>query len=50
MCSQVNGNYKTRDLELTELLQQVHELIKKKNLKSELRWIPRQENLAGKLL
>jgi ribonuclease HI len=50
MCSQVMGNCRVHNAELGELLLQVHDVIKKKELKIEMHWIPRQKNLAGKLL
>jgi ribonuclease HI len=50
MWSQVNGNYHVRDTELSELLSQVHTLIEKNNLTIDLQWVPRNKNLAGKLL
>lgn len=50
MCSQVMGNCRVYNPELGELLLQVHDVIKKKELKIEVQWIPRQKNLAGKLL
>jgi ribonuclease HI len=50
MWSQIIGNYKVNDPELAQLLFQVRDVIKKKQLKFEVQWIPRRENLAGKLL
>jgi ribonuclease HI len=50
MWSQVVGNYRVHHSELADLLSQVHTLIKEKNLKINLQWVPRQKNLAGKLL
>ena len=50
MWSQVVGNYKVNHPELAELLFQVRDIIKRKELKVELNWIPRRENIAGKLL
>jgi ribonuclease HI len=50
MWSQVIGNYRVHHTELADLLSQVHALIKEKNLKIDLQWVPRQKNLAGKLL
>jgi len=48
--SQVLGNYRVHHPELAELLSQVCTVIKDKNLKMDLQWIPRRKNLAGKLL
>jgi ribonuclease HI len=50
LCSQISGHYKVCNSELAKLLSDVHELIKKKDLKIEVQWVPRQKNLAGKLL
>jgi ribonuclease HI len=50
MCSQVVGDYKVRNAELAELLLQVRDVIKRKQLSVGIHWIPRQKNLAGKLL
>jgi ribonuclease HI len=50
MCCQFNSTYRVRDLELAELLSQVHAVIKEKNLNVILSWVPRYSNLAGKLL
>jgi ribonuclease HI len=48
--SQVVGNYRVRHPELLELLTQIQSLVKKKELKLDLQWIRREQNLAGKLL
>lgn len=48
--SQVLGNYRVHHAELAQLLSSVRTLIKDKSLKIDLQWIPRQKNLAGKLL
>ncbi len=48
--SQVVGNYRVRHPELLELLTQIRSLVKKKELKLDLQWIRREQNLAGKLL
>jgi ribonuclease HI len=48
--AQMVGRYKVHDTELAELLSQVRDVIKKKELKIDLQWVPRQKNLAGKLL
>jgi len=50
MWSQFIGNYRVRHPELAELLSQVHTLIKEKKLTIDLQWVPRDRNLAGKLL
>ncbi len=50
MCSQVNGKYKVRNTNLKNLFIRVNELIRTKHLKIDLQWVPREKNLAGKLL
>jgi ribonuclease HI len=50
MWSQFTGNNRVRRPDLSELLSQVHTLIKEKNLTIDLQWVPRHKNLAGKLL
>jgi ribonuclease HI len=50
MWSQFIGAYNVRDPELAELLSQVRTLIKEKKLTIVLQWVPRERNLAGKLL
>jgi len=50
MWSQFTGNNRVRHPDLSELLSQVHALIKEKNLTIDLQWVPRHKNLAGKLL
>jgi ribonuclease HI len=50
MWSQFTGNNRVRHPDLSELLSQVHTLIKEKNLTIDLQWVPRHKNLAGKLL
>ena len=47
---QVNGAWAVRDPNLAVHLSRVREFIEKKGLSITLRWIPRGENLAGKLL
>jgi ribonuclease HI len=50
ICAQLNGQFRVRDPKLTELLQLVREIVARKNLNVKFVWIPRAENLAGKLL
>lgn len=50
VCAQLNGQYKVRDPKLASLLGTVKEVIQRKNLTVRFVWIPRAENLAGKLL
>lgn len=50
LCCQFSGQYRVRDGALQELLSQVHAVIASKSLKVTLNWVPRSENLAGKLL
>jgi ribonuclease HI len=50
ICSQLNGQYKVRDPKLLALWNSVQEVIRRKNLRVKFVWVPRAENLAGKLL
>ena len=46
--NQVAGKWKVKEAHLKPLCQRVQELLKEKD--STLHWIPREENLAGKIL
>jgi ribonuclease HI len=50
ICSQFAGQYRVKDHALQELLSEVLALILNKRLKVTLQWVPRTQNLAGKLL
>jgi len=50
ICSQFTGQYRVKDYALQELLSEVLALILNKRLKVTLQWVPRSQNLAGKLL
>lgn len=50
ICSQFDGQYRVKDYALQELLSEVLALILNKRLKVTLQWVPRNLNLAGKLL
>jgi len=50
LVQQFNGAWAVRDPHLSMLLSEARALIDEKGLKIKLRWIPRGENLAGKLL
>ena len=50
LCEQFNSRWAVRDPALHDLLQRARRLIEEKDLEVQVRWIPRQENLAGKLL
>src|SRR5690348_17288342 len=50
ICSQFAGQYRVKDYSLQELLSEVLAVILNKRLKVNLRWVPRAQNLAGKLL
>jgi hypothetical protein len=50
MWSQVIGKYRVHHPELADLLLQVRTTIKQKSLNIDLKWVPRNRNLAGKLL
>ncbi len=47
---QFSGQYAVRVSRLGDLLSWARELIREQELEVELRWIPRERNLAGKLL
>ena len=48
--SQFNKVWAVRDPELKRLLYQVRDAIQERHLKVRLKWVPRRENRAGKLL
>jgi ribonuclease HI len=50
VCEQYNGRWAINDPKLVTLLTQARDLIEDKELEIEVRWIPREENVAGKLL
>jgi ribonuclease HI len=50
ICSQLNGQYKVRDPKLLALWNLVQEVTRRKNLRVKFVWVPRAENLAGKIL
>lgn len=50
VCEQFNGRYKVRDFALSELLQNVKNLILEKQLTVIVKWISRDSNYADKLL
>jgi ribonuclease HI len=50
VCEQFNGRWAVRDPKLCELLKEASDLIAEKELDVEVKWIPRDQNLAGKLL
>ncbi len=50
ICSQFNGYYRVKDYALQGLLSEILALILNKQLKLKLQWVPRSQNLAGKLL
>jgi ribonuclease HI len=49
-CCQLNGKRRVLDPKLVEIFHQIHALIEKNRLIVSFVWIPRRENLAGKLL
>ena len=49
-CCQLNGTRKVLDPKLFELWSQIQTVIKKNGLNIRFTWIPRRENLAGKLI
>jgi len=50
ICAQFSGQFRVKDDVLQELLFEVLALIQNKRLKVALQWVPRNRNLAGKLL
>lgn len=48
--SQLRGEYRVRDSKLAKLAGEVKTIAERKRLDLKLTWIPRKENLAGKLL
>jgi ribonuclease HI len=50
ICGQFAGQYRVKDYALQELFSEVLALILNKRLKVNLQWVPRNRNLAGKLL
>lgn len=50
VCSQFSGRYRVRDARMSRLLDEVRALIDQKRLTVKVTWIPRQQNLAGRLL
>jgi ribonuclease HI len=50
VCCQFNGKWKVSDPALFELLSKLRDLIKRKRLRITLTWIPRRNNLAGKMI
>lgn len=50
VCEQFNGRWAVRDPLLREMLKQSRNVIEEKELHVDITWIPREQNLAGKLL
>jgi ribonuclease HI len=50
LVNQFSGEWAVRDPSLARLLRRIHEIIEERQLKLTLSWIPREQNLAGKLL
>jgi ribonuclease HI len=50
LCCQFSGQYKVNNSALLDLLAKAQALIQTKQLNVKLQWIPRAQNLAGKLL
>lgn len=50
VCEQFNRRWSINDPKLIRLFDQAEDLIEEKQLEIEVRWIPRGENVAGKLL
>jgi ribonuclease HI len=50
VCAQLNLQYIVRDPKLASLWASVQGVIRRKNLTVTCMWVPRQENLAGKII
>jgi ribonuclease HI len=50
VCEQFNNRWRVYNPELRALLERARDLIEEKELTVCVKWIPREENLAGKLL
>jgi ribonuclease HI len=50
VCNQFAGKFRVNESRLKRLLDEARTLIEERNLEVEVRWIPRERNLAGKLL
>jgi len=50
ICAQYAGRYAVNKPELQALLSRVREVVRDRRLKVTLTWVPRERNLAGKLL
>jgi ribonuclease HI len=50
LACQATGLYKMRDTSLKELLLRMHDLVNEKKMTLRVNWIPRERNLAGKLI
>ena len=48
--SQLRGEYRIPDSKLAKLANEVKTIAEQKHLNLKLTWVPRKENLAGKLL
>jgi ribonuclease HI len=49
-CCQLNGQRRVLNPQLAEIYQQIQDLIEKNRLAVSFKWIPRRENLAGRLI
>jgi ribonuclease HI len=49
-CFQLKGWHRVKDPHLAKLYERVCTLVQKKKMTVEFEWVPRRENLAGKLL
>jgi len=49
-CEQLNGRYKVLEPKLVQLRNSITEVIRRKSLNATFDWVPRAENMAGKLL
>jgi ribonuclease HI len=50
VCQQFNRRWSINDPKLIRLLDRAEELIEDKQLEIDVQWIPREQNVAGKLL
>jgi ribonuclease HI len=49
-CCQLNGQRRVRDTKLAQIYNEIQSLIKKNRLIVSFVWVPRRDNLAGKLI
>lgn len=50
ICAQLNRQYAVRDPKLADMYESIQGVIKRKSITVSFLWVPRAENLAGKML